>query len=141
MPRSLFDSVLGATFRVVNRFVPWHKLPPYVGVLNLLAFRDELRAKNLHDTGVAPKRAGGNGGARGTPKCTPRDLNFRSVAGTCNDLSDPAMGREGARFGRNMPLADVWPEAGDALLTPSPRAISRRLMARDEFKPATTLNL
>ena len=34
----------------IDRFVPWHRLPTPLGVLNLAAFREVLRAKNLHDT-------------------------------------------------------------------------------------------
>jgi hypothetical protein len=46
----------------------------------------------------------------------------------------------GARFGRNFPLEHVFPVAAD-LLTPNPRVVSRELMTREEFQPATTLNL
>jgi hypothetical protein len=44
------------------------------------------------------------------------------------------------RFGRNFPLDQVMPDT-ERMLTPSPREISRRLMKRDAFKPATSLNL
>jgi hypothetical protein len=51
------------------------------------------------------------------------------------------MGMAGTRFGRNVPLPEAVPDNGDALLDPSPRVISRDLLARDKFIPATTLNL
>lgn len=51
------------------------------------------------------------------------------------------MGRAGTRFGRNVPLEHAWPVEGEALLRPNPREISVRLMQRDEFTPATTLNM
>jgi hypothetical protein len=51
------------------------------------------------------------------------------------------MGAAGARFGRNFPDAFTRPQPEPALLEPSPRTISRRLLARDTFKPAPTLNL
>ena len=46
----------------------------------------------------------------------------------------------GARFGRNVPLKEAHPDLQN-LLTPSPRVISNKLLARDTFKPATILNL
>ena len=137
MHRSIFSRGLSATFRTVNRVVPWHRLPRYLGVLNLLAFRDELRERNLHDTEQAPSK-------RSTEPpivCGEEAHRYRTVAGTCDDLSHPKMGSCEARFGRNMPLGETWPEKEPSLLEPSPRLISRRLMTRHEFIPATTLNL
>jgi hypothetical protein len=137
MHRSIFSRGLSATFRSVNRVVPWHRLPRYLGVLNLLAFRDELREKNLHDTERAPSKPS----TEPPIVCGEEAHRYRTVAGTCDDLSHPQMGSCEARFGRNMPLSETWPEKEPALLEPSPRVISRRLMTRDEFIPATTLNL
>jgi hypothetical protein len=51
------------------------------------------------------------------------------------------MGMAGTRFARNVPLAEGVPETSEALLEPSPRVISRELLARHEFIPATKLNL
>ena len=51
------------------------------------------------------------------------------------------MGSAGSRFGRNVPLDQAWPDTEPELLTPSPREVSRQLMTRDVFKPATTLNV
>ena len=47
----------------------------------------------------------------------------------------------GARFGRNVPLAGTHPEPLPGLLDPNPRLVSRRLLTRDEFKPATIVNV
>ena len=47
----------------------------------------------------------------------------------------------GTRFGRNVPLESTIPEPEPQLLTPSPRVVSRELMTRTEFTPATILNL
>jgi hypothetical protein len=58
-----------------------------------------------------------------------------------NDLKNPRMGSTGVRFGRNVPIEHTFPEPESALLTPSPRLISRKLMTRETFQPATTLNL
>jgi hypothetical protein len=47
------------------------------------------------------------------------------------------MGMAGTRFGRNVPLDSTFPAAG-SLLDPDPRLISRRLLTRDAFIPAST---
>ena len=50
------------------------------------------------------------------------------------------MGSCGKRFGRNVPLDQTFPDTAN-LMAPSPRVVSRELMTRDEFQPATILNL
>lgn len=40
-----------------------------------------------------------------------------------------------------MPREETFPEAGSGLLEPSPREVSRRVLARKTFTPARTLNL
>jgi hypothetical protein len=50
------------------------------------------------------------------------------------------MGSAGCRFGRNFPLSEVAPDTPN-LLIPNPRIVSRELMTRDHFQPATVLNL
>ena len=137
MRRSAGSRALSAAFRLVNRVVPWHRLPALMGVFNLLALREELREHNLHDTSGRAMPAGApHGGGR-----DPRVLCARTVDGSFNDLAQPTMGAAGARFGRNFPLRFTGPDAETALLEPSPRTISRRLLARDTFKPARSLNL
>jgi Animal haem peroxidase len=123
-------------FRLVNRFIPWHRLPPWFGVMNLIALRQVLREKNLYDTSQRTLAA-----ASAHLKCEPRTLGARTSEGTCNDLQVAAMGAAGQRFGRNVPLEHAFPEKEPALLTPSPRVISRRLLTRENFIPADTLNL
>ena len=51
------------------------------------------------------------------------------------------MGAAGQRFGRNVPLQYTFPEREPALMSPSPRVVSRRLLTRETFIPADTLNL
>ena len=51
------------------------------------------------------------------------------------------MGSLGSRFGRNVPLEATMREPEDRLLEPNPRLVSRELLTRHEFQPATTLNL
>ena len=50
------------------------------------------------------------------------------------------MGSCGRRFGRNVPLEHVFPDTAH-LLTPNPRVVSRELMTREAFQPASFLNL
>ena len=124
-----------AVFRLLNRVVAWHRLPGMIGAFNLMVFREQLREENLHDT--APQ------GPTADPRITeiPRDaLIWRRSDGRYNDLAFPDMGARGARFGRNVPVARTRPDAA-RLMSPNPRLISKRLMTREAFIPATTLNL
>ena len=114
---------------------PWYKLPQLLAMPRLIEIRNELRAKNLHDTEDPPLATGP----------VPADLdpklrNERTIDGSYNDLKCPAMGAAGRRFGRNVPLEHVFPDTAN-LLVPNPRVVSRELMTRDSFKPATILNL
>jgi hypothetical protein len=139
-PGSPSSRVLVGFFGLLNRLVPWHWLPKYVGALNLEAFRDVVRQKNLYNTRAPaiPELP------VDPPPFNPDFLYRRSSEGTDNDLTDRMMGAAHTRFGRNVPLDRVFPEPEPALLEPSPRIISNRLLARpakDGFVPATTLNL
>lgn len=130
--------VLIGSFRGVNKLIAWHRLPKWLGVLNLIAFRSELRAKNLHD--VYP-----DGEAQGDPKTCPfhdtRFISARHSDGKFNQLEKPLMGCSGMRLGRNVPRQFTAAPTTEELLNPNPRIISEKLLARDTFKPATILNL
>ncbi|MEV6954846.1 peroxidase family protein [Streptomyces sp. NPDC051183] len=130
----LLGAPLRASFRTVNRVVPWHRLPTPLGLLNLMAFRQTLRRHNLIDTDLheAPPKA--------EPVGAPLDEDLlvrRSYNGTHNDLSAPLMGAVGATFGRTM--APVY--RPDRFDTPNPVTVSRELLRRDAFIPATSLNI
>ena len=120
----------------VDRRIGWSKLPWPLGLLVILGLRFRLRAKNLYDSGR---------GALDVPP--PGDewhvdhLTARTIDGTYNDLEEPLMGGLGSRFGRNVPLDHAYPDPDDRLLEPDPRRVSLELLTRDEFIPATTLNL
>lgn len=120
----------------VDQRVGWSKLPPVLGVPVLIGLRRRLRELNLYGTGR---------GADDQPSADQTDSGDnrmrRTLDGTFNDLIDPLMGSVGSRFGRNVPLEDAVPEADDQLLSPNPRLVSERLLARRVFQPATTLNL
>ena len=86
---SLSSRLLVLLFKFVNFFVPWHILPKYIGVLNLLALRDELRDRNLHDTYP-------NASYQGTVEHPRMDdikfLAIRNSDGMFNDTERPKMG-------------------------------------------------
>jgi Animal haem peroxidase len=126
----------------LDRRFGWDRLPLPLGLLTLSGLRSRLRQRNLCDTGV--------------PEASPEliekaaDRTYqsrRSVDGTLNDLASPRMGSVGARFGRNVPLEAAFREPVDAvapqpaLLYPNPRTISRELLTRKRFLPATTINV
>lgn len=123
----------------INRTRPWYRLPFLLGLFNLIALRDQLREDNLVDT----RTPGGAGLTAGVTPVTVGEerRRFRTADGSYNDLGDPDMGRAGTRFARNVPLAHAWPADGDELMTPNPREISRTLMRRETFTPATSINL
>jgi hypothetical protein len=119
----------------VDRSIGWSRLPRPLGLLVLIGLRDQLRARNLYDTG--------RGALDKPPYDDPNagNLTARTLNGTYNDLDDPLTGSLGSRFGRNVPLMYTYPEECERLLDPSPRLISRHLLTRNSFQPATTLNL
>ncbi|TDN92912.1 peroxidase family protein [Microbacterium sp. BK668] len=136
---SVFERALIGVYTRVNRRTPWHRLPFLFSLLNLIALRDQLRAENLIDT-----RTPGDGGRR--PGVAPADATdlqrrFRTADGSYNDLSDPDMGMATTRFARNVALDKARPAEMPDLAAPNAREISQRLMRRDEFTPATSINL
>jgi len=119
------------SYRLDRRF-GWDKLPRLLGIVVLIGIRQRLRKRNLYDTGKGvPLQPAAEGG---------RHRRARTLDGSYNDLSDPAMGAVGARFGRNVPLDRTWPDEA-AMLEPNPRRVSRELLTREQFIPATTLNV
>lgn len=125
-------TVLG---RILVKFRSWHKFPGFIGTFILKGFRDQLREKNLADTRTAlpsdeVKPIG----------CCPFK-NFRTADGSYNDLTDPQMGMAGTSFGQNIALKKIVPDEERKILEPDPRRISRELMTRHQFKPASTLNV
>ena len=132
---SAFWTVYDRVAQRVDRRVGWDRLPLPLGLAVLVGVRNILRRANLFDTRVIPTV---DAAPVGPP--SPRHATERSADGTYNDLADPAMGMARARFGRNLPLEKVWPEPEPAILEPSPRLVSRELLTRDAFTPATTVN-
>lgn len=106
-----------------------------VAGLLILAFeRQELQDNNLIATEDLSQ-------ANTTIVCDERSLGARTEDGTCNILDNPAEGSVNRRFGRNVKLEAAYGETeADTLLSPNPREVSNVLMAREEFKPATSIN-
>lgn len=113
----------------------WHRLPRVLGLLRLNSFRDRMREKNLYDTELLPSTP-----REPMPAPTNAQVSARTADGAYNDLNLPRMGCAGARFGRNFPLDKVAADE-ELLMFPSPRLVSAKLMTRDKFIPATSLNL
>ncbi|MEU3407842.1 peroxidase family protein [Streptomyces sp. NPDC006670] len=132
-PPGLLERLESAVFARVNRTYEWYELPHALGLMNLAVIREDLRRLNLHDT----YGAGGERDRRPTPHLAPH----RSYDGSGYDPYDVDMGRAGTRLDRNSPLALAHPDEDEALMTPSPREVSRELLARRGFVPAPTLNL
>jgi len=117
----------------VDRLIGWAKLPRALGLLELVGIRDVLRHRNLHHPPGVEEPA--------TSAPDARHLVVRTVDGSFNDLSEPWMGRARTVFGRNVPIERTFPEDESGQLSPNPRTVSRRLLTRDPFEPATTLNV
>ena len=111
----------------------WYDLPYSVAAGKLIEIRNELRAKNLHDTEEPPLET------RDTP-APPDGHNLRENDGTYNDLRCPRMGSAGVRFGRNVPLGETVPDV-ENLLNPNPRRVSLELLTRTTFQPAEIINV
>jgi Animal haem peroxidase len=125
----------------INRLIPWHRLPTWLGLANLIELRETLRAENLHDTGGIDSHAGHGHGTSRPEAAGSEVLRARTADGSYNDLESPAMGMAGMRFGRNVPLGEIRTPRSSQLLTPNPRTVSESLLARRQFVPATSLNV
>src|SRR6476659_8507094 len=123
--------LLIASSSALDRRFGWDRLPLPLGVFTLAGLRTRLREENLYDTGAGGAKPSGDG----------RPQDARTTDGSYNDLGNPSMGMIGARFGRNVPLGNTYPEQLPGLLDPNPRLVSRRRLPREEFKPATSVNV
>jgi Animal haem peroxidase len=128
----LLTAPLVALAVALDHAVGWHRLRPRIlGIVVLLGLRAKLRRKNLHLF---------EGGERPPVPPPPPDRTLRTLDGTWNDeKTDPRMGSRDARFGRNIEDGRLVRQTPPGL--PSPRLISRELLARQRFIPAWTLNV
>ena len=163
--RSLFGQTFLFVFRNINRIWNWYELPKWVGIANLAALREELRIYNLHSTSQDRIQVTNPQGQSSTTQC-PFAAIWRQSDGSFNDPVNPTMGiasqapvgspsidfshsHPDSRFGRNMPLDALEPSPNvspSRIVTPNPRIVSCKLLARDPQQPggqklATSLNL
>jgi hypothetical protein len=133
----IIGGIARGVFRIVNKFVDWHRLPTSLGLLNLAGFRHDLRHNNLHDTEDHESPPSVH-----QPRPAPPEeaRAARSGDGSFNDLSNPRMGSVNALFGRNVSLARCAVRH-DLLATPDPIVISNELLRRRVFLPARSLNI
>lgn len=124
-----------ATAEALDRWRGWDRLPTPVALPVLIALRDSLRRDNLFDTSTLPTKE-----PAVVPPFTPEVLTSRTLDGSYNDLSAPATGMAGSRFGRNVPLEAARRPEPVEVLEPSPREVSRRLMTREKLVAATSVN-
>jgi hypothetical protein len=133
MAGSLLSRLFTRATEALDQRFRWYTLPLPLEILILIGLRMRLRERNLYDTSSTVQRPPKPEGVR--------HLTARTVDGTFNDLDHPPMGSAKTRFGRNVPLEHTYPDNDWALLNPNPRTVSRELLTRDSFRPATTLNL
>jgi hypothetical protein len=114
----------------------WPNLPLPFGLTLLLGERIMLRWQNLHDTNTLP-----SGPQADLQTTNTTYLTERTIDGSFNDLRDPRMGSVNTRFGRNVPNEYTYPDPEPQIYSPNPRVISRELLTRDTFAPATSLNM
>jgi hypothetical protein len=120
----------------VDQRIGWPNLPLPFGLAVLLGERVMLRWQNLHDTDTLPTLPQAD-----LPTRDSSYLTNRTSDGTFNDLRDPRMGAVNTRFGRNVPNEYTYPDPEPQIYAPSPRVVSRELLTRDTFVPATSLNM
>jgi hypothetical protein len=130
---AIVDRFLAVLARVTRQLAVWYRRPFPVSVAIILGSRGVLRENDLFNTEVAP------------PAAPPPDdfdvQDFRTADGSYNDLAQPWMGRAGAFFGRNVPLAKTYGEVPPTLYEPNPRLVSSKLLARRELVPIPHLNV
>jgi hypothetical protein len=131
MKPGLLDRMIASIGQFLDRRFGWDKLPKLLGILTLVGLRVRLREHNLFDTGVRKMAESPD----------PRWLGARTADGTFNDLEKPAMGAYGARFGRNVPIKDTFPQAEPAIMEPNPRTVSTQLLTRDKLIAAAGANV
>jgi hypothetical protein len=136
-PGGRLSNLFNNLAETIDHKIGWDKLPSLLGLAVLAGIRNRLRQKNLYDMSTAAPTIP-------TPDPVADNENYltsRSPDGTFNDLSNPRMGSVGTRFGRNFPIEHNYPEPEPAILIPNPRTVSRELLTRHQFAPATTLNV
>jgi len=139
--------LMGGATRLVGRvlgthdevWTNWYRRRFVIGILTLAYMREQLNRRNLKDTYPAGSLVGFVDANLTPPSGV---SHFRTADGSWNNLANPKEGAAGTRFPRNVENVAVRPEGTDTLLSPNPREVSRKLLARDgEMKEVPFLNL
>ncbi|AGP52907.1 peroxidase family protein [Streptomyces rapamycinicus] len=129
--RAAFDLPVRAAFGLVDRCVPWHRLPAPLGLLNPAALGRTLRRFGLVERDDAP-------GAPQRPAAAgERPTVARSYDGPTGDPGVARRDVAGAASGRG-PAPFHRP---DLIHVPHPATVAGELLHRDRFRPATSLNV
>lgn len=97
------------------------------GLLKLGTMRTWLEESSLFDSNPSGATLAFASGPK-TVTCGKAEEAVRTIDGTCNDLTVPAMGAAGTRFGRNSSPKLTFDNQD--VMTPNPRAISTALLTR-----------
>ena len=129
--RTVIWNAIGPAVAVVaqqldSRF-HWDRLGRPLGLITLLGLRHSLREHNLYDPG--PRDDG-----PAAPGDAPPRMRTRTIDGRHTHPYHATAGAVGTRFSRNLPVAAEreGPDAAD---------VSKALLTRGEFVPATSLNM
>ena len=132
----LWGEIAGYKSRV---WTNWYRRSLVKGVLTLAYMRDKLNKNNLVNTYPQGSLTGFQQAGQTPPQGV---THFRTPDGSWNNLSNPKEGAAGTRFLRNVRPEAIRPEAGDQLMRPNPREISRKLLTREGDMPTVPfLNL
>ncbi|XP_056866570.1 alpha-dioxygenase 1 [Raphanus sativus] len=113
---SVFDRILLLIVHAVDKMVPWHKLPVFLGLAYLGLRRHLHQEYNLINVGQTPV---------GT-RFNPADYPYRTSDGKFNDPFNEGVGSQNSFIGRNCPPEDQKIK----LLKPDPMVVATKLLAR-----------
>ncbi|ESQ49954.1 hypothetical protein EUTSA_v10020279mg [Eutrema salsugineum] len=113
---SLFDRFLLLIVHAVDKMVPWHKLPVFLGLAYLGLRRHLHQEYNLINVGKTPV---------GT-RFNPIDYPYRTADGKFTDPFNEGVGSQNSFIGRNCPPVDQKIK----LLKPDPMVVATKLLTR-----------
>lgn len=117
----------------------WYRRNLVLGILTLAYMRERLNKHNLKSTYPPGVLIGFQDAGLVPPAGV---THFRTADGSWNNMENPKEGAAGTRFPRNVEESAIRPETGDALMSPNPREISRKLLTREgEMKQVPFLNM
>lgn len=112
----VLDRIILLIVHAVDKMVPWHKLPVFLGMAYLGLRRHLHQEYNLINVGQTPV---------GT-RFNPADYPYRTADGKFNDPFNEGVGSQYSFIGRNCPPVDQKTK----LLKPDPMVVATKLLAR-----------